>query len=320
MYTADRKEHHVTQRVFEPRHVTICSVAPWNFFKEYRYMHEFIDPDTGQRKVSNFTQFALPAAKPESEDGKGYETIKVYDTAELLRDVHQKDGEAYAPAPIYCDDVARDLVDLWSGDMIGNESGTSIGVAVIDGDEPTPAELEELKAHQTAYFDYLLTDANAKFREGRVREITTLHRYAAEWFGRNDLPWMDEIKRTPNKACLACGEGILLSAKKCRHCGTNLVNYAIEGIDGGDFSIEDVGKQDPETALVVGRRLDARQRAAIDPTVDPLGVREDIESGEDTEPDRSDQPAESDDNPRQADKKRTQQRKAQRKAKDETKS
>ena len=121
--------------------------------------------------------------------------------------------------------VAENLVRAWTRGRVGTEGGLGPGVLICQGLEPSHDEVAQARALQTAYFEFLVNDADAKYAREGAKDIEADHRLAAEWLGVQNREWAKPITPASNKACPACGEDIKSTALVCRHCRTDIPKY-----------------------------------------------------------------------------------------------
>lgn len=197
-------------RAYIPNHVTLCSIFPARL--EKFMLH------AGMRKCYFI---------PEVETGK-YALLTVYDTFQVTRkfaESSEDEAEDTQRSPVSCVGIATDLLRLWAQDAPGNASGSSPGIMVIQGSEPTQMELDTLWAQQTEYFRWLVMKADEYWIIGKREYITEDHRRALRWLGSEDRDWYKKINAVQFKTCPACGEDIRLMATVCPKCQENLVKF-----------------------------------------------------------------------------------------------
>lgn len=249
------------------RHVTICSVYPGEL--NHRLLHERVNFDDPTRPSgSGFTSYHIPAVPIDHPDA--YELLNVWDgftsvldTAGTLAASADYDamtvGESskkYQLAPVPCNVIAYDLIRHWSGDAPGAKVGLTIGVGAVASDLPTPTELQGLRGIQTAYFRFLVEQADAYHSQGLNREITDYHRRALRWLGSEDREWFKKIERSVMKSCPACDNQIKSNAIVCQHCHTNLTDfYAAQG-----FKLHEVEAVDPIVGGALRRLLEQAKK------------------------------------------------------------
>lgn len=158
------------------------------------------------------------------EANKGYMLVRVCDTFVWTRDFTQ-DSEVYIPHPIPAVMIARDLVTHWASDSLKGDGGSGPGMMVIQGDEPTVAELQTLRDSQTRYFRTLINDGQTLYSKSQVKDISDLHRSGASWLGANNLPWLAKIEQVDLKKCVACGNDIRAAALRCEKCNVDLPDF-----------------------------------------------------------------------------------------------
>jgi hypothetical protein len=163
--------------------------------------------------------YVMPAAEP-----GGYQTLMVHDTFSYNRNYHVE-GFALFEAPVPAQVVAENLVQAWSTGLVGTKDGLGPGIMICAGLTPTPEEIAEVNKRQNAYFRSLIGEADALEGIHKAKDITDLHRLAAEWMGAKDRKWFRLISRVDSKSCPACAEEIRAEAKVCKHCNTNIAEF-----------------------------------------------------------------------------------------------
>ena len=201
--------------------------------------------------VDEFT----PCAKDE-----GYAVYQLHDTFCWGRDWSQ-DKEIYRKDPVDAQSVCNDFVSVYSGGLLGADKGLRPGILAIAGEEPTPEELAQVRAMQTAFFQYLHDDAVAKWADGKTVEITSLHRAACKWLGRMDHEFMKKAEQRSMKECPACSESMPYNANRCRSCSTDLdIFYESRGILPDE-------KEDPFVRKLIERKKQAAANRAAETAV-----------------------------------------------------
>lgn len=226
---------------FIPTTVTVLSIFPVAMGKMCNhngfitYSHPSAPRDSILRRSYNpdrlTTTSGYTEATPEYFDevvacevNQGYMLIRVCDTFVWTRDFTQ-DSESYIPHPVPARAVAQDLVSAFAGDCLKGDGGSGPGVVIIQGEEPTSAELARVRDTQTMYFRTLVNDGHALFSKGQIKDISDLHRAGAKWLGANNLPWLPKIEQVSIKKCAACGNDIRSEALRCEKCNVDLPDF-----------------------------------------------------------------------------------------------
>lgn len=212
-------------------------------------------PLKARRRHNGITYYDLAAAPRGS-----YAKLVVYDTQEWINipNENKSQGEVQ-PRAIPAFVVANDLVLTWAGDTLGARSGHKPGIGMIAGDDPTPAELQNLRSVQEALFNYYISDANSKHISGEGVNISDTHRLAAKYMldrGAEKLPWFPTIRFAAVKKCPACAEQIEAEATRCKVCTTILAQYYVDvlGFDPTD---------DPIVLALIQRIRLSKENAAL---------------------------------------------------------
>jgi hypothetical protein len=181
--------------------LTIVSVYPEERRAERHY---------GPEKTSGYSTFVLPAA-PLGE----FTTLTIEDCYEQ---VYYGETVGKKPRIVEAMEIAQDLVAHWRDIVIGTDSGYGPGIFIAKGDVPTEEELENARASQEAYFEYLIQQAEQKHRDNKGDEITDTHRAAAKWMGREGYEWTKRISQIVTKECPLCTVQIPAKAVICPNC------------------------------------------------------------------------------------------------------
>ena len=167
-----------------------------------------------------------------------YHIMEVADTFQLIPTGFKEDTDAdirMDRAPIPARVLADSLVNEWNKSLspVGN-----LGLAIIPShvEEGTP-EFQELLRTLTAQVrecaEWAMREAYDLFGKNKSQNISNgFHRALARWLmgedGARSIPWYNSQAINELKACIACGDSINSTAKVCKSCGTDLVDYFIK--------------------------------------------------------------------------------------------
>ncbi len=180
-----------------------------------------------KRRQNGQVEYVIPAAPRGS-----YSKLVVFDTQQWIRRVFDAPGnearEEILPAPLTAQQVAEDLVHTWAGDTLGARSGHRPGIKWILTEDPTPADMAELRTTQEALFNFFIVSANGFHLQGKGVEITDIHRMSAKYMldkGAERLPWYMIQEFSDMKACPKCAQQIGALVLGCQHCGLDLPEW-----------------------------------------------------------------------------------------------
>lgn len=173
-----------------------------------------------QLRHQGITTYFLPAATKANPT-----LLRVNDTYTWNRN-WSVDDIAFYQAAIPANTVADNLVHSWAQSMVGARQGFGPGIMVIAGSEPTKLELETVHIRQEEFFNFLINQADDFEQEGKRFNITDVHRLAAEWMGVQGRSWAKVMHEIKFVSCPACQEDIRAGALVCRHCSTDLEEFA----------------------------------------------------------------------------------------------
>jgi len=228
-----------------PGKEVILSVFPSLMVLETQHagMHKYVHPPCQRDKIIQLTNnpdrtTVQPAKEGPSffyqeidvDMGEGYAMIEVFDTYQITRD-WTVDNEVYLNRPIPAGGphgVAVDIVKCWTSGRFTESAAGGPGIRVYDPTRDLQEQLEMLRAHQSTYFKDLIHQADEFAQRAEMRNITNLHRLAAEWEGVKDRKWFEAIQAKVTKSCPGCGETINANAIICKHCNINIILFAEE--------------------------------------------------------------------------------------------
>lgn len=191
-------------------HRTIISIFPL----ERRLWRDFGPTIQGGR-----TEYVMPAAR------KGeFSKLTVFDAFQRVLDpMKSEPGKpGFGPFPESAINIANDLLHHWVDSVIGTQGGFKPGIMLIEGDDPTPAELAALQANQQRYFERLVHEAQHFAESNQEKMITDVHREAARYTGYRpadgESNWVADMGTNTKKECIACFSPIDSRATICRIC------------------------------------------------------------------------------------------------------
>ncbi len=134
----------------------------------------------------------------------------------------------YQPSTVYAVQIAKNIIEYETGNHPGNVRGKK-GIGIIAGPTPTTAEIEELANYQTQFLKYIVERADSYYDAGQRHKISGEHRDALKMLGLDEVqhPWYRSRVQQYN-SCPACAERILLEARVCKVCHTDLVKFFME--------------------------------------------------------------------------------------------
>lgn len=143
---------------------------------------------------------------------------------------------AQEPKPVYAAQIAKDVIQRETGNHPGNVRGKK-GIGIIAGPVPTPAEIEYLANLQTEFLKYIVERADEFYDSGKREKIGGEHREALKMLALDELqhPWYRSKMQMYN-SCPACAERILVEARVCKVCHSDLVKFFT---DAGELPSKD---------------------------------------------------------------------------------
>lgn len=149
--------------------------------------------------------------------------VEIKDSFENVFDVqgstHRR--QAKMAKPVTCEEITRNLLNYWAGNMVDVPPGIGPGIMEIANSAPTTAELEHMNSMQTAFFEYMFSMGEKHFLAKTFKEISKPMFLAAEWFGRT-VNWASTTAAANLVPCGACKQQIPSDASVCHICGTKL--------------------------------------------------------------------------------------------------
>ena len=122
------------------------------------------------------------------------------------------------------DVIVRDLMNHWTGRILGLSEGAGIGVGLIAGPRPTASEIDRLVTMQTKAFEQLLHMGTELANKKEWSSITEYMRIAAQWL---DAPvsWAAGAQVRKLIPCPACTTLIPDAAYVCPTCHTRIREF-----------------------------------------------------------------------------------------------
>lgn len=191
------------QRFWGGSVVTLCSVYPLGLVATMNW--------------AGITTYHLKPSPPE-----GCSLLRVGDSYQNIQNLINPEDYPVIPAPITAMQAAVSLKEHWVGNAIGAESGYTIGLDLVPGDEPTEEFVTNLRERQRRYFLYLIQKADAHFARQEFKMIGEPHFAAARWMGLDNRQWYTIPHQQQLSECVACNKRIPFGQLVCDHCGTNI--------------------------------------------------------------------------------------------------
>jgi hypothetical protein len=120
--------------------------------------------------------------------------------------------------PVDCARLAQNLLQEWSGGMVGVPTGAAPGIMIIEHEEPTPQECRQMLIRQTAFAEFQFNEAEKLARMNDYKGITRVMIDMSTWLGRS-RPWSNPEAEASMVECPVCTGQIKSNAFVCRHCG-----------------------------------------------------------------------------------------------------
>lgn len=175
-----------------------------------------IGPWSHKRECGDWGEFIIPAC----EEGKPYAVMAPIDGI-FIRDK--------------IEDEANFRNQQWSGRFVAEQivgvgrhmssqgDYSKWGVFIGSRHEPIPTaeELTVAKRALVARCKILIKEASAAFNKGAKEAenlISERHRWAANYLGRPDLPWVEQFEPGVREACYACGTFVGTDMAVCPSC------------------------------------------------------------------------------------------------------
>lgn len=206
--------------------------------------------------------YTLEAAPRDS-----YTKIVLYDSQQMYPDLSDAmappENRAILPMPVTVESIVAALKSLWTTGGVGAMGMFPPGIDVIEGDEPTAAELTRLRATQERLCRALVEEGDAiKAGNGpKGHRIGITHRKALEWLGSEKRDWFKPIEQGVMKKSAVSGNQIPMEAQ---YDGTvdlleHYVKYGFDPLEYGDTFVADMFKKKPEMKRAIERRLGMSQ-------------------------------------------------------------
>lgn len=237
----------------------VVSICPWRLRKQMSL------------GLSQYT-FDVPA-----QDRNAYHIFEVTDSFQMIRTNFEELSDSnptpdLRPAPIPAHVIASSLVAEWGRTLspVGNPGVRVMPLEIEEGSEEFKAMLREMTGQLRSLAEWAIRDAGDKFGNNEGRHIQDgFHRVLARWLmgeeGARAIPWYNAQAIDEMKKCIACGDSINYTAKVCKSCGTDLVDYFKK------YAFEDTA--DPVVAAMVKKiRIPAQTEATKSTQGEPLKV------------------------------------------------
>jgi hypothetical protein len=120
-------------------------------------------------------------------------------------------------SPVPCEDIVRDLMNIWCGSTPGLPAGVAPGVMEIANSVPTGDELKELERRQAVFCEFQVQEGERLYREKNLKAITPAMRESAKWLGQT-REWMDLTRSSKLAPCPLCFQLVNEAQSICHHC------------------------------------------------------------------------------------------------------
>lgn len=163
-----------------------------------------------ERPFNGKTVYILPAVESQ-------EDVKSLTIGHAFEHVYVG-NRVYNDQPVFAEDIAQDLLREFMSGLAGTDSGNGPGIWICSEQAPTIEEITAARAKQTAYFEYLVNQANEMHVRGDGNNIQDIHRRAARWLGYESFPWIERMTQKSLKDCPFCFSKIDSRATRCPSC------------------------------------------------------------------------------------------------------
>lgn len=199
----------------------ICSVYPGRLEPIVRSYGTNPDPKKGRRSVFQFEPVDRFAKSPKDR----YSVLEIVDSWENIpnpsKPIQSGGRMPFDSGPVPCEEIIRDIMNVWCGSVIGLPSGVTAGIMEIPNSTPTADQLDELHRRHAQFAQYMLQEGDKMYAEKRMKEITNAMRESAKWL-QQKRDWADPAAAAENTTCPACRQLIHAQQIVCHHCRTQL--------------------------------------------------------------------------------------------------
>lgn len=199
----------------------LCSVYPGVLPEIVRNYGTNPDAKQGRRSVFRFK----PVDRFAKKQAERYDVMEIIDSWENIpnpsKPVQNKGRMPFDSGPVPCDEIVRDIMNVWCGSILGLPTGVVPGIMEIANSVPTEAEKIELDRRQAAFAQYMLQEGDRLNTEKRMKEITNAMRESARWLQQH-RDWADPSAAADKVPCPACTQLVSNVQAVCHHCRTQI--------------------------------------------------------------------------------------------------
>jgi hypothetical protein len=200
----------------------LCSVYPGKLEPIVRSYGIHHDARKGRRTVFQFQ----PVDRFAQDTKKRYSVIEVVDSWENIpnptKPTPRSDGRMpFDSGPVACEEIVKDLLNVWCGSILGLPTGVTPGVMEIINSVPTQAELEKLYQKQAEFAQYMVQEGDRLAADKKMKQITNPMRESVKYL-QAKRDWADPGAAADNTSCPACRQLIHSEQIVCHHCRTQL--------------------------------------------------------------------------------------------------
>ncbi len=157
--------------------------------------------------------------EPVERGGKPF-VLEITDCFEDVIDVQQlsvENTKQRMPKPVDVNVIVADLLNVWTGGIIGIPQGAKPGIMLIANSVPSRDELRAMMDMQTIYFEFMFNEGERLHQEKKWDIITPTMRLAATWLDRKRT-WAHQNVSADSGPCPLCHDMVPNEAVFCNGC------------------------------------------------------------------------------------------------------
>jgi hypothetical protein len=231
--------------------------------------------------------YVLPAAPDLGRGIEGWSALQIFDYFQLVEDASKynfADEDANNPPAWtpYFRPASSMALDFLQGSKAWGRFPSAdgnmyngVGMAMVRRIEDVTSDLVQgLQERRNSILEMVVRHGDELYQDERTRnQVLEGHRAAARILGFS-RPWAD--LSTVTKNCMFCASPIAQTARGCKHCHTDLLEFAQKQLNAGTMTMEQIAHADPYIASQLAAKANqvaARSAAppAVAPTV-PVGT------------------------------------------------